>query len=268
MSHSAATTKDNENSIKMEYSDMKSKSLINSKAYMSQTQLVLSEKHHPHSLHKVTDAIPCLFLPGLKKDKIVIFFHGNGEDISSAFEFGYFICNELQTSVLIMEYRGYSVYGGSPSAAAIVEDACHVMEFMKAEGFDYKDIILFGRSIGGAIALEVASKFQVCSLVLLSPFLSLKKIAEDLYGKCASSLLKETLDNSSIAPKVECPVLIIHGMKDSLVPFEHSVSILGQCKGYSRLKLVPNMTHVKFNFRFDFILPLKKFLEDIEVIIN
>lgn len=137
------------------------------------------------------------------------------------------------------------------------------MEFMKSHGFEYKDIILFGRSIGGAIALEVASKFQASSLILLSPFLSLKKIAEDLYGKCAASLIKETLDNASIAPKVECPVLIIHGMKDSLVPYQHSISILGQCRGFTRLKLVPNMTHIKFNFRFDFILPMRKFLEDI-----
>lgn len=71
----------------------------------------------------------------------------------------------------------------------------------------------------------------------MSPFLSLKKVAEDLYGKCASNMLKETLDNATIAQSVKCPILIIHGLKDNLVPYHHSVGILGQCKGFSRLKL-------------------------------
>ena len=76
-----------------------------------------------------------------------------------------------------MEYRGYSVYGGSPTAQLIVQDACRVMEFLQSHDFALQDIILFGRSIGGAIALEVASKLAVSALILLSPFLSLKKIA-------------------------------------------------------------------------------------------
>jgi fermentation-respiration switch protein FrsA (DUF1100 family) len=65
----------------------------------------------------------------------------------------------------------------------------------------------------------------------------LKKIAEDIYGRCASNLVRETLDNAAIAQSVKCPILIIHGLKDTLVPYHHSVSILGQCKGFTRLKL-------------------------------
>ena len=52
-----------------------------------------------------------------------------------------------------MEYQGYSVYGGSSSSAVIVEDAYRVMDFLLENGFVLQDIILFGRSIGGAIAL-------------------------------------------------------------------------------------------------------------------
>lgn len=101
-----------------------------------------------------------------------------------------------------------------------------------------KDIILFGRSIGGAIAFETSSIYHPSCLILLSPFLSLKKVAQDLYGRGASCLLKETLDNSAVAQTIKCPLLVIHGLKDNIVPYHHSVAILGQCKGFTRLKLV------------------------------
>lgn len=95
-----------------------------------------------------------------------------------------------------------------------------------------------GRSIGGAVAFSMAAKYEVGSLVLLSPFLSLKKIAEDLYGTCSSALLKETFDNKNNAKSLRSPTLLVHGMKDQLVPYEHSLAILSQCVGYSRLHLI------------------------------
>jgi surfactin synthase thioesterase subunit len=65
-----------------------------------------------------------------------------------------------------------------------------VIEYLLSLGYQTQDIMLFGRSIGGAIAFEIASHYETCCLILLSPFLSLKKVAEDLYGKVASTLLK------------------------------------------------------------------------------
>lgn len=66
-----------------------------------------------------------------------------------------------------------------------------------------------------------------------------------------------------MAENVRCPILIIHGLKDTLVPFQHSISILKQCKGYTRLKLAENMTHTKFNFNHDFIQPVVRFIHDL-----
>lgn len=89
-----------------------------------------------------------------------------------------------------MEYQGYSIYDGESKTNNILADAKIVIKFLINFGFDIKDIILFGRSIGGAIAFETASFYDPCCLILLSPFLSLKKVAEDLYGRGASFLLK------------------------------------------------------------------------------
>ena len=129
-----------------------------------------------------------------------------------------------------------------------------------------KDIILLGRSIGGGIAFSIAAKYPAASVVLLSPFLSLKKIASDLYGSCSSAVLKETFDNEHNAKNIASPILLIHGLKDQLVPYEHSVAILGECRSYCRLHLVENMTHSKFSFRRDFTWPLKNFLHDLDIV--
>ena len=69
------------------------------------------------SLPKVNEEeyIPCLFIPGRKNNKLIVFFHANGEDISSAYEFISTIGNEVNISILAMEYQGYSIYSGKPN---------------------------------------------------------------------------------------------------------------------------------------------------------
>lgn len=82
----------------------------------------------------------------------MVFFHGNGEDISSSYEFASFINEELQVSVLLIEYQGYSIYDGEASPLNIVADSKIVIDYLLQCGYTVNDIILFGRSIGGAIA--------------------------------------------------------------------------------------------------------------------
>ena len=94
-----------------------------------------------------------------------------------------------------MEYRGYSIFKGETNPKNIENDAARVMEFLIANKFTSNEIILFGRSIGCAVALTVCQKYTVFSSVLLSPFISLKKIARDLYCGCAGAMVKEVFDN-------------------------------------------------------------------------
>ncbi len=76
-----------------------------------------------------------------------------------------------------MEYQGYSIYSGSTNPTSIIEDAKIVMDFLIEQGVQQSDIILLGRSIGGGMAFSIGALYKVGSIVLLSPFLSLKKIA-------------------------------------------------------------------------------------------
>jgi pimeloyl-ACP methyl ester carboxylesterase len=85
------------------------------------------------------------------------------------------------------------------------------MAFLLANRVAADQVIIFGRSIGCAVALTLTQKYTVHSAVLLSPFISLKKVAGDLYGNCASVLLKEAFNNEENCRLINCPLLVIHG---------------------------------------------------------
>lgn len=163
-------------------------------------------------------------------------------------------------AVLAMEYRGYSIHEGTTSFEAILEDASSVMNYLTLEGMQPEQIILLGRSIGCAVALSIAHQYHPKCIVLLSPFISLKKIAQDLYGSCAGFLLKDIFENEEKSGGISCPTLIIHGMQDTLVSYEHSLMLLSKCRSFCKLKLIEHMTHTRFNFRNDFILHVEDFL--------
>jgi len=96
------------------------------------------------------------------------------------------------------------------------------MEYLTLEvGYDTRDLIVSGRSIGSGPAIECASSFKIHALILVSPFLSIKEVVRRLVGDFISQLIKERFDNLSKIKLVECPVLFIHGKMDNLVPFSH-----------------------------------------------
>ena len=76
--------------------------------------------------------------------------------------------------------------------------------------------------------------------------------------------MKEGFANEENCKQIECPLLLIHGAKDTFVPFEHSLKLLSKCQAYCRLKIIENMTHTKFNFRLDFIRHVNRFLIDLD----
>lgn len=99
--------------------------------------------------------IPCLFLPYDRgSSKVLVYFHGNAEDIGLAYDMLLHIRNSLMVHVLAIEYPGYGVYKGKPSAKQILEDAETVMGYLiNSLSISSKDIFVFGRSIGAGPAI-------------------------------------------------------------------------------------------------------------------
>ena len=128
--------------------------------------------------------IPCLYLPSASKStKILIYFHGNAEDIALTKDLIEVVQNQLNVHALIMEYEGYGVYNGKTTAEGILKDAELVFQYVtNVIRYPENDIIVFGRSIGSGPASFLASKHSVNSLILMSAFTSLRAVVRDFAG--------------------------------------------------------------------------------------
>ena len=88
-----------------------------------------------------------------------------------------------------------------------------------------------GRSIGSGVGIYLASKYKVGHLVLISPFLSICEVVKDLYCGLFSWMLKEKFDNRERIRRVGCPCLMVHGLKDEVIGYRHSVELSGSIGG-------------------------------------
>lgn len=162
------------------------------------------------------------YLPSKKEtDKAFIYFHGNGDNVS-CFDLCSVIQEKISINVLIYDYRGYGYSTGKPTRKNAIEDAQEIYRFLINKGFKPENISLYGRSLGGAIALELACKEKIKSLVLESSFTSIKDIAKDLYPVLPEPFIKNDIFNSKeLIRKINVPILIVHGTNDEVVKIKH-----------------------------------------------
>ncbi len=146
----------------------------------------------------------------------LLFSHGNGEDLSIVAPF----LREYYAdrfSVLAYDYRGYGTSDGKPSYRNVKQDAEAAYRWLTEEQrVDPKKIIAIGRSLGGALAVRTAAEHPVGGLICECSFASAFRL------KTGVQLLPwDKFDNEKLIRNVSCPVLIIHGTEDRVVPFRH-----------------------------------------------
>lgn len=201
----------------------------------------------------------------LESDKLFIHFHANGEDIGHLFNFAWTLNQSYNVNTLAVEYPGYGVYteteGGSTKAEAIIRDARTVIKYATERlGFELENIIVSGRSIGSGPACILAQENSIKGLVLISPFTSIKNITKQKYSSLVEMLVPDIFDNQKNFGAVKCPTMIVHGIKDMMVPFTHSVDLLTSSKQRCHLFLRKDMAHNSFSYKDELIGPIGFFL--------
>jgi fermentation-respiration switch protein FrsA (DUF1100 family) len=125
------------------------------------------------------------------------------------------------TGMVVLDYRGYGASAGVPSEAGVYRDADGAWEYLASRPeIDSTRIAVYGRSIGSAVALYLATERPVRAVILDSPFTSGRDMAEQHYSFFPSSLLRLSLDNMSRAERVTAPTLVFHGSEDRITPIE------------------------------------------------
>ena len=152
----------------------------------------------------------------------VLLFHGNAGNISHRINYASMF-RRLGYNTLLLDYRGYGQSSGSPSESGMYRDAQAVWLYAtETLGISPVQIVLFGESLGGAVAAWLAAQEKPGLLVLASTFTSVPDLAAGLYPLLPVRWISRfQYDTLTSLQSVTCPVLIAHSPDDEIIPFDH-----------------------------------------------
>ena len=160
------------------------------------------------------------------KNPILIYFHGNSFDIGErAYRIERYI--NIGWGILLLSWRGYSGNKGKPTEKNLYIDGQAAIDWVKKNtNYPKTNIILYGESLGCGVAVELGLKDNFKSIILEAPFTSIADIARKKYPIYPVKYLTlDKFDNLSKIGKILSPLLIIHGKKDEVIPYEHSLKL-------------------------------------------
>ena len=152
----------------------------------------------------------------------LLYFHGNGGNISHRLDRAKMLVENLGLDVFLVDYRGYGRSSGRPGETGLYADGEAIYEAARAHGFSPEQIVIFGESLGGAVAVETALRKPARALLLEAPFLSIPKMAKAIYPFLPSFAVKTRFDNEAKIGRVGIPKLIVAAEIDDVVPFDQT----------------------------------------------
>jgi len=164
------------------------------------------------------EPIPAYHFPVEGAHFTLLFSHGNAEDLGNIRDSFYIMSHELGVNFFLYEYTGYGIRSGQPSEAAVYSDIEAAFKYVRDElQVPWQQIVPYGRSIGTAPSIHLATRTAVRGLVLQSPMNSIFRIPFHL----RFTLPGDRFCNIDKVGDVHCPTLIIHGTRDEIVPCWH-----------------------------------------------
>ena len=183
--------------------------------------------------------VPATGLPA-----VLLWCHGNAGNIIHRLE-NLAALHSLGLSVFLFDYRGYGRSEGRPSEPGLYQDALAAYEVLtKAKQVPPQRIVLFGRSLGAAVAGTLASQRPAAGLILESAFPSVEALARFHYWGLPMHLLVSAEFNlADRLREVRVPVLVVHGDRDSLVPLQLGQAVFDAARAPKDLFVVHGADH-------------------------
>jgi fermentation-respiration switch protein FrsA (DUF1100 family) len=177
----------------------------------------------------------------------VLFNHGNGGNIADQTDLLELIA-KAGASVFIYDYEGYGASTGTPSLAAMCDDAVGAYRYLSTtRGVHKQSIVLYGESLGAAVAAYLSTKFDCRGLILQSGFSSLRRIACDEFPilNLYPRWLFPTPEFNTVAvvSSPHPPLLLMHGTQDEVIPYQHAIDLFGRAIGQKRLVSLSRSGH-------------------------
>ncbi|MHC1742771.1 MAG: alpha/beta hydrolase [Syntrophobacteraceae bacterium] len=171
------------------------------------------------------------FVPKPNAKGVILFCHGNAGNISHRLEYLQ-LFNRLGFSTFIFDYRGFGRSEGKPTEAGTYRDAQGAWSYLvDKRSVCPEEIVVYGESLGGAVAAWLAKERHPGALILASSFTSVPDVAAAIYPLFPVRWLAQfQYDTKRLLPAVACPVLVIHSSDDEIIPFAHGQDLFQEAK--------------------------------------
>ena len=194
---------------------------------------------------RAADGVPvtALDFANPKASRTIVHFHGNAETADA----NAFLAREMKKrgfAMVLVEYRGYGRSRGTrPDEQGLYDDAAAVLDVLVSRGMGPDRIVLWGQSLGTAVAAEMARRGRGSRLVLVAPFTSTMAMAKKIVPFLpASMVMVDRFDTLSKAPDIAAPTLVVHGDIDDVIPFEQG-ELVSRTLPHGTLLKVPEGRH-------------------------
>ena len=152
---------------------------------------------------------------------VVLYCHGNGGNISWMPDYFEFLRTTHRMSILAFDYRGYGKSKGTPTVDGVIADGRAARaKLAELAGVPSAEVVVWGRSMGGAVAVQLAAEEAPRGLILECTFDSFKAVAKHHAPRWAFLVPEDRLASVQRIPQVQCPLFQAHGTADRVVPFE------------------------------------------------
>lgn len=185
------------------------------------------------------------FFPAPAPDApVLLYFHGNAEAAAHNLP----LADELRArgfGVFLAEYRGYGGLGGSPSEEGLYADGEAALAALGPLGVPPSRVVLVGRSLGSGVAVELATRHRVASVVLVSAYTSIVDMGRIVAGPLAPLVVRDRFDSLGKIASVSSPLVLLHGSRDDVVPVAMGRR-LAAARPDARYVEVPEASHNDF----------------------
>jgi fermentation-respiration switch protein FrsA (DUF1100 family) len=175
--------------------------------------------------------------------RALVFFHGNAGNIADRLDRARILHDRFGFDVFLVDYRGYGRSAGRPSEEGLYRDGRAAYRAALDRGFPPERLLLFGESLGSAVAIRTAADRPCAGVVLETPFLSVPEMARVHYPFVPRFLIRSRFDNGARIPLVEAPKLFLVAQRDEIVPPAHGRRLYDLATGKKQIFVIPGAGH-------------------------
>lgn len=212
-----------------------------------------------YAQHGRNDKIACMYVRACRNPKYTILFsHGNAADLGLMSSFYIGLGNKINCNVFGYDYSGYGLSSGKPSEKSLytnIEVAWN--ELRSRYDLQASNVILYGQSIGTVPTVDLASKYDFAGVVLHSPLTSGLRLA---FPNTKRTWFFDAFPNIDKVPKINSPVLVIHGTEDEVIDISHGQAIHSLCRNPVSPLWVEGAGHNDIELFREYLDRVKKFI--------